>query len=144
MMQRYYKRSREECFDDDGWFHTGDLVRTDDDGYIYFIGRRSAMIKTAGANVAPAEVEKAIAKVTGGTVAHVLGLPDPERGQIVAAVIALEAGAEFDEQALRDGLAAELSSYKIPRRFAAVPSSQIPVMSSGKIDIARLTEVFDA
>ncbi len=67
LMQRYYKRSREECFDADGWFHTGDLVRTDDDGFVYFIGRRGAMIKTAGANVAPAEVEKAIAKVTGGT-----------------------------------------------------------------------------
>ena len=67
VMQRYYKRSREECFDADGWFHTGDLVRTDADGFVYFIGRRGAMIKTAGANVAPAEVEKAIAKVTGGT-----------------------------------------------------------------------------
>ena len=93
VMQRYYKRSREECFDADGWFHTGDLVRTDADGFVYFIGRRGAMIKTAGANVAPAEVERAIAKVTGGTVAHVLGLPDPERGQLVAAVVALEDGA---------------------------------------------------
>ncbi len=75
VMQRYYKRSREECFDADGWFHTGDLVRTDADGFVYFIGRRGAMIKTAGANVAPAEVEKAIAKVTGGTVAHVARTP---------------------------------------------------------------------
>ena len=144
MMQRYYKRSREECFDADGWFHTGDLVRTDDDGFVYFIGRRGAMIKTAGANVAPAEVEKAIAKVTGGMVAHVLGLPDPDRGQLVAAVIALEDGADFDEDVLRARLKDELSAYKIPRRFAAVPSSQIPVMSSGKIDLPRLTKVFDA
>ena len=104
LMQRYYKRSREECFDTDGWFHTGDLVRTDDDGFVYFIGRRGAMIKTAGANVAPAEVEKAIAKVTGGAVAHVVGLPDPDRGQLVAAVIALEDGAEFDEDMLRERL----------------------------------------
>ena len=135
VMQRYYKRSREECFDADGWFHTGDLVRTDDDGFVYFIGRRGAMIKTAGANVAPAEVEKAIAKVTGGTVAHVLGLPDPERGQLVAAVIALEDGAEFDEDVLRERLKDELSAYKIPRRFAAVPGSEIPVLSSGKVDL---------
>jgi acyl-CoA synthetase (AMP-forming)/AMP-acid ligase II len=144
MMQRYYKRSREECFDADGWFHTGDLVRLDDEGYVYFIGRLGAMIKTAGANVAPAEVERAIARVTGGTVAHVVGLPDPERGQVVAAVIALDEGAEFDEAALRERLAAELSSYKIPRRFAAIPSSKIPVMSSGKIDMPRLTRLFDA
>jgi acyl-CoA synthetase (AMP-forming)/AMP-acid ligase II len=144
LMQRYYKRSREECFDADGWFHTGDLVRTDHDGFVYFIGRRGAMIKTAGANVAPAEVERAIAKVTGGMVAHVVGLPDPERGQVVAAVIALENGTELDEAALRERLRDELSAYKIPRRFAAIPKSEIPVMSSGKIDLPRLTKIFDA
>ncbi|WP_006245813.1 class I adenylate-forming enzyme family protein [Mycolicibacterium tusciae] len=143
LMQRYYKRSREECFDADGWFHTGDLVRTDADGFVYFIGRRGAMIKTAGANVAPAEVEKAIAKVT-GMVAHVVGLPDDERGQVVAAVIVLPEDTELDEDALRECLKSELSSYKIPRRFAAVPASEIPVMSSGKIDMPRLTKVFDA
>jgi acyl-CoA synthetase (AMP-forming)/AMP-acid ligase II len=144
VMQRYYKRSREECFDADGWFHTGDLVRTDADGFVYFLGRRGAMIKTAGANVAPAEVERAIAKVTGGTVAHVLGLPDPERGQVVAAVVALEDGADFDEAAVRERLKAELSAYKIPKRFAAVPRSEIPVLSSGKIDLTALQKVFDA
>jgi acyl-CoA synthetase (AMP-forming)/AMP-acid ligase II len=143
VMQRYYKRSREECFDADGWFHTGDLVRTDADGFVYFIGRRGAMIKTAGANVAPAEVERAIAKVTGGTVAHVLGLPDPVRGQLVAAVVALEAGAEFDEAAVRERLKGELSVYKIPKRFAAVARSDIPLLSSGKVDLAALQKVFD-
>jgi acyl-CoA synthetase (AMP-forming)/AMP-acid ligase II len=101
------------------------------------------MIKTAGANVAPAEVEKAIAKVA-GFAAHVVGLPDPERGQVVAAVVALDEGAEFDEDALREGLKSELSSYKIPRRFAAVPAAEIPLMSSGKVDMPRLTKVFDA
>jgi acyl-CoA synthetase (AMP-forming)/AMP-acid ligase II len=142
LMQRYYKRAREECFDADGWFHTGDLVRTDSDGFVYFIGRRGAMIKTAGANVAPAEVEKAIAKVS-GFVAHVVGLPDPNRGQVVAAVIALDDGVEFDEAVLRERLKAELSAYKIPRRFAAVASADIPLMSSGKVDMPRLTRVFD-
>ena len=144
MMLRYYQRSREDCFDADGWFHTGDLVRTDDDGFVYFIGRRGAMIKTAGANVAPAEVERAIAKVTGGTVAYVVGIPDPDRGQVVAAVIALEDGADFDEAALRERLKAELSAYKIPKRFAAVPRSDIPVLSSSKVDLAALQQVFDA
>ena len=86
VMQGYHKRSREECFDADGWFHTGDLVRTDDDGFVYFVGRLSAMIKTAGANVSAAEVEKAIAKVA-GTEAHVVGVPDAERGELVAAVL---------------------------------------------------------
>lgn len=144
MMERYYKRSREECFDADGWFHTGDLVRTDADGFHYFVGRSSTMIKTAGANVAPAEVERAIAKVTGGLRSYVLGLPDADRGQIVAAVVAVEEGGPvFDEATVRERLRDELSSYKIPRRFAAVPGSRIPMMSSGKVDLKRLSEVFD-
>ena len=79
VMQHYHKRSREECFDADGWFHTGDLVRTDADGFHYYIGRRGSMIKSAGANVAPAEVEKAIAKASGGSTAYVFGIPDPDR-----------------------------------------------------------------
>lgn len=139
LMQRYYKRSREECFDADGWFHTGDLVRTDPDGFYYFLGRRDAMIKTAGANVAPAEVERAIAKVTGGIVAHVIGIPDPDRGQLVAAVLV---GGDTDTVALRELLRAELSAYKIPRRSATLAPEQIPLLSSGKIDRRRLAEVF--
>ncbi len=143
VMQGYYKRSREECFDADGWFHTGDLVRADDDGFMYFVGRLSAMIKTAGANVSAAEVEKAIAKV--GMVAHVVGIPDAERGQLVAAVIALPDGTDaFDDAALRELLRAELSAYKIPKRFAALPRADIPLLSSGKVDTQQLKKLFDA
>ena len=144
LMQRYYGRNREDCFDTDGWFHTGDLVRTDPDGFHYFIGRRDSMIKTAGANVAPAEVERAIAKVTGGAVAHVIGIPDAERGQIVAAAVVAEDGTEFDESALRDALKPELSAYKIPRRFVALSRAEVPLLSSGKLDVPRLKALFDA
>lgn len=139
VMQGYYKRSREECFDADGWFHTGDLVRADAEGFVYFVGRLSAMIKTAGANVSAAEVEKAIAKL--GLVAHVVGIPDDERGELVAAVI-IEA--DFDEAALRERLKTELSAYKIPRRFVGLPRAQVPLLSSGKVDMPRLKQLFDA
>jgi acyl-CoA synthetase (AMP-forming)/AMP-acid ligase II len=141
LMQGYYKRSREECFDADGWFHTGDLVRTDADGFFYFLGRAGAMIKTAGANVAPTEVEKAIAAVTGGLSAHVVGLADPGRGQIVAAAVSVPEGGTFDEEAVREKLKAELSSYKIPRRFVTLSPDQVPLMSSGKVDVRRLREL---
>ncbi|MBV9514684.1 MAG: acyl--CoA ligase [Mycobacteriaceae bacterium] len=143
LMQRYHRRSREECFDADGWFHTGDLVRTDPDGYYYFVGRRGSMIKTAGANVSPEEVEAAIARVSGGTPAHVVGIPDPERGQVVAAVIVSDS-ADFDESGLIRELKSQLSPYKIPKRFARLPSSAIPLLSSGKVDVQRLKEVFGA
>ncbi|OBF96699.1 AMP-binding protein [Mycobacterium sp. 852014-52450_SCH5900713] len=144
VMQRYYRRSREECFDADGWFHTGDLVRADADGFFYYVGRLSTMIKTAGANVSADEVERAIAKVAGGLTAHVVGVPDAQRGQLVAAVVVVPEGAAFDEAALRDGLKAELSAYKIPRRFLTLSRDQLPLLSSGKVDTRGLRELFDA
>jgi acyl-CoA synthetase (AMP-forming)/AMP-acid ligase II len=62
----------------------------------------------------------------------------------VAAVIAVEPGAEFDESMVRERLTTELSAYKIPKRFAVVPRSEIPLLSSGKVDIQLLAKVFDA
>ncbi len=148
VMQGYYGRSREDCFDADGWFHTGDLVRRDADGLFYFIGRASAMIKTSGANVAPAEVEKVLTEVCAaqdpGAVVHVLGLPDRDRGEIVAAVIATDTGKPLDEDRIRAELRSRLSSYKIPRRLAVLRRADIPMRSSGKVDGAALRELFDA
>lgn len=143
VMQGYYGREREQCFDADGWFHTGDLVRVDADGFVYFLGRRGSMIKTAGANVSPLEVEQAIARVAGGATAHVVGLPDAERGQLVGAVVVAAADHPVDERGLRDALAGELSSYKIPRRIVVVPAQRVPLLSSGKVDLRRLPELFD-
>lgn len=143
VMQGYYKRSREECFDADGWFHTGDLVRADADGFLYFVGRLSALIKTAGANVSAAEVEQAIAKF--GLVAHVVGIPDSQRGEVVAAVVVLPDAADtFDEAALHAQLKTELSAYKIPRRYLGLPRTQLPLLSSGKVDTRQLKKLFDA
>ncbi|GBG39729.1 class I adenylate-forming enzyme family protein [Mycobacterium montefiorense] len=145
VMQGYYKRSREECFDADGWFHSGDLVRTDADGFVYFVGRLRAMIKTAGANVSAAEVEQAITKVTGGAPAYVIGLPDPRRGQLVAAVVVRPDGAApFDDAALSERLKTELSAYKIPKRFITVHRADVPLLSSGKVDTRQLRKLFDA
>ncbi|WP_019927236.1 class I adenylate-forming enzyme family protein [Nocardia sp. BMG111209] len=143
LMQGYYKRSREDCFDADGWFHTGDLARVDTEGFVYFLGRLGSMIKTAGANVSPAEVAKAIATVTGGAVAHVIGLPDPERGQVVAAAVVVPDPHAFDAEELRRRLRTELSAYKVPRKLVGLTAAQVPLMSSGKVDIRQLGKVFD-
>jgi acyl-CoA synthetase (AMP-forming)/AMP-acid ligase II len=142
LMQRYHGRTREECFDADGWFHTGDLVRTDSDGLFYFQGRAGSMIKTAGANVSPAEVEKALTRVV-GCPAFVVGLADSERGQIVAAVVATEYPAGFDEAGVRAALRTELSAYKIPRLITAVRPAAVPLLSSGKVDLPGLARLFD-
>ena len=75
--------------------------------------------------------------------AHVVGIPDAERGQIVAAAVVTDGPAEFDESALRDALKSELSAYKIPRRFIALSRSEVPLLSSGKLDVPRLKAAFD-
>ena len=142
-MQRYYKRSREECFDADGWFRTGDLVRVDADGFVYFVGRLGAMIKTAGANVAPAEVETRDRQGQPGVTAYVIGIPDAERGQQVGRR-ASPPTASHRRVVAAQRLKQELSAYKIPKRIVAVPPARDPVLSSGKVDMHRLAAVFDA
>lgn len=139
VMQGYYGRSREECFDADGWLHTGDLVRVDEDGYFYYLARAGAMIKTAGANVTPGEVQRALAAQ--GVVAHVLGLPDEQRGQIVAAVIVNDS--QVDTEALRRALKHTLSAYKVPKRFVICHPAEVPMLSSGKVDMPALARLFD-
>ncbi|MDG4664604.1 class I adenylate-forming enzyme family protein [Mycobacterium sp. 236(2023)] len=147
LMQGYYGRSREETFDADGWFRTGDLVRRDDDGLFYFIGRAGSMIKTAGANVAPAEVEKAVTAalqtIDASVAVHVLGLPDDERGQIVAAAIATDSGAVIDRDTVSGAVRSLLSAYKIPRRVVSLRHGDVPMLSSGKVDLPALRKLFD-
>jgi acyl-CoA synthetase (AMP-forming)/AMP-acid ligase II len=140
LMEGYLGRERHEVFDPDGWFRTGDLVATDADGFLYFKGRKGDMIKTAGANVSPREVEAAILDAT-GLVAHVLGVDDEARGQLVAAAVVVPPGRELDEDDLRAQLAVRLSAYKLPRRVRVFAEGTIPMMSSGKIDARALKEL---
>jgi acyl-CoA synthetase (AMP-forming)/AMP-acid ligase II len=101
------------------------------------------MIKTAGANVSPREVEAAIAEVT-GLVAHVVGVDDTERGQVVAAALRVprdEDAPATDE--LRVALRKRLSAYKVPARFLALADDEVPMLSSGKLDARALKDLFD-
>jgi acyl-CoA synthetase (AMP-forming)/AMP-acid ligase II len=141
LMEGYYGRERHEVFDADGWYRTGDIVHVDDDGFFYFEGRRGDMIKTSGANVSPREVEAAIQDLTGLT-AHVIGLPDDARGQLVAAAIRVPPGRAVDEHALREQLASRLSSYKVPRRLLLLRDDAVPLLSSGKLDRPALEALF--
>jgi acyl-CoA synthetase (AMP-forming)/AMP-acid ligase II len=137
LMEGYYGRERHETFDPDGWFDTGDLFETDADGFLYFKGRRSDMIKTSGANVSPREVEAAIDDAS-GLVAHVIGIDDEARGQIVAAAVRSPSPAEVDVEALRTALRERLSAYKVPRLIVALTDEDVPMMSSGKLDLRAL------
>jgi acyl-CoA synthetase (AMP-forming)/AMP-acid ligase II len=143
LMEGYYGRERFEVFTPDEWYGTGDLFRVDDDGFFYFLGRRGDMIKTAGANVSPREVEAALRDVTGGLGALVLGVPDPERGHVVAAVVLADPEQRPDLDQLRVELRERLSAYKVPRRFVVVAPDALPMLSSGKPDTRAIVELFD-
>jgi acyl-coenzyme A synthetase/AMP-(fatty) acid ligase len=142
LMDGYLGRERHETFDADDWYHTGDLVSIDRDGYVYFRGRSGDLIKTAGANVSPREVEAAILEVS-GFVAHVVGVDDETRGQVVAALVRAPAGS-VDTEELRTRLKSVLSAYKVPRRVLVVPDDEVPMMSSGKLDLRALKELLCA
>ena len=121
LMEGYDGRERHETFDSNGWYDTGDLVTVDRDGFFYFRGRGSDMIKTAGANVSPREVEAAILEVS-GLVAHVVGVEDEARGQVVAALVCAPADGDFDVGDLPSG-SGPLGSGSRPTRCPAGSSS---------------------
>jgi acyl-CoA synthetase (AMP-forming)/AMP-acid ligase II len=141
VMQGYYGRERGDTFTADGWYRTGDLAHMDAEGYVFFKGRNNDMIKTAGANVSPREVEAALREATGGLTSYVLGIPDPARGQIVAAALIAGPGEHYELEALKPQLAARLSAYKLPRKLVTLREAEVPILSSGKVDMRALAEL---
>jgi acyl-CoA synthetase (AMP-forming)/AMP-acid ligase II len=140
LMAGLYKKEREETFDANGYYHTGDRGYIEN-GRIFFRGRYSEMVKSAGANVSPLEVENVLQSFPDVKMAFVLGLPDPERGEIVGAVIVPE-GADLDVQEVRERVNKELSAYKVPVRWQVLDEGDVPWLASGKIDKRTLREQF--
>jgi acyl-CoA synthetase (AMP-forming)/AMP-acid ligase II len=138
LMEGYYGRSRSEVFEPDGWWRTGDLGSFDAAGFFYIAGRRGEMIKTSGANVAPREVEAVLQDIVGGRQCLVVGVPDELRGQLVVAVIVDEQNGAVDEEDIRRKAAERLSQYKIPRRVLRFSRVEIPMLSSGKVNMREL------
>jgi acyl-CoA synthetase (AMP-forming)/AMP-acid ligase II len=142
LMLGLYKQEREDVFDRDGYYHTGDAGYFDADGVLFFKARLGEMIKTAGANVAPREVEVVIETFPEVVSAFVVGLPDPVRGQNVAAAVVLKRDAQLDADTARTRLREQLSSYKVPREWWFAAKEELPFTDSGKIDKKRLTALF--
>ena len=144
VMQGLHKVLFEDTFDADGFYHTGDGGRFDADGVLFFEARLGDMIKTAGANVAPREVEVLLEAFPEVSSAFVVGLPDPARGQEVAAALVLSPGATLDAATCRERLAKDLSAYKLPRRVFLCNKAELPFTDSGKIDKRRLAAILTA
>jgi acyl-CoA synthetase (AMP-forming)/AMP-acid ligase II len=129
----FYKKERSEVFTPDGFYNTGDkgYLR---DGELYFTGRLTEMIKTSGNNVAPPEVEAVFRSLPEVEDAHVLGVPDDTRGEIVAALVVLSDGASIRPDDLRERVREQLSNYKVPRAVFIVEKGEVPWLASGKPD----------
>lgn len=138
VMQGLYKVEREDCFDEDGFYHSGDSGHLNDEGFLFFKARLGDLIKTAGANVAPREVEIVIDEQPEVQCSYVVGLPHPDRGQEVAGAVILNAGQTLDASTLRQRLKQDLSSYKVPGKLFFCAKDDIPFTDSGKVDKRRL------
>lgn len=123
-----------------GWYHTGDLGTIDDEGYLHITGRAREIIRTGGESVAPPEVETALATYPGIRDTAVIGVPDERWGEVVCAVVVLEAGiAPPDVDSLRDHVADVLAPFKHPRRVVVVEA--IPrTAATGQVQRALLRE----
>ncbi|HQV58990.1 MAG TPA: AMP-binding protein, partial [Ilumatobacteraceae bacterium] len=135
------KRDRDEVFDADGFYRTGDYVLVDG-GALRFRGRRGDMIKSAGANVAAAEVETALRRLEGVDEAFVVGIPDQDRGAVPGAAVVAKLGATLSEAGLLAELGKVLAGYKLPRRILILDSvADIPMTPTGKLRQHELREL---
>ena len=120
------------------WWSTGDVVRSDDDGYLWYEGRDDDLILSAGYRIGPFEVESALLTHPAVAEAAAVAAPDEERGSVVRAVVVLREGAPGDELAreLQEHVKATTAPYKYPRivEFA----DELPKTASGKIKRAEL------
>jgi long-chain acyl-CoA synthetase len=114
-----------------GWFHSGDLAKMDEDGYFFIVDRKKDLIIRGGYNVYPREVEEVLYEHPAVAEAAVIGLPDAEWGEEVGACVALKAGAEAGTDELQAWVKERIAAYKYPRVVWLVP--ELPKGPTGKI-----------
>jgi acyl-CoA synthetase (AMP-forming)/AMP-acid ligase II len=114
----------------DGWLHTGDIGRFDEEGYLYIVDRKKDMVISGGENVASREVEEVMRLHPAVRDCAVIGLPDPRWGESICCVLQLES--EVSDRELIDHCRRHLASFKTPRRWIRVAS--LPLNAAGKVD----------
>jgi malonyl-CoA/methylmalonyl-CoA synthetase len=126
----------------DGWFITGDLGTMDISGYVSIVGRGKDLIISGGYNIYPAEVEALLDEIPGVRESAVIGVPHPDLGEAVVAVIAADPQAGLDDGAILAALADQLARFKQPRRIHFVDA--LPRNSMAKIQKNVLRERYSA
>jgi fatty-acyl-CoA synthase len=124
----------------DGWLHTGDATRIDEDGFYYIVDRWKDMYISGGENVYPAEVENVLHQITAIAEAAVIGVPDPQWGEVGMAIVALKPGQSLSEAQILKHCAANLARFKCPRLIRFVDA--LPRNATGKIHKPSLRENF--
>ena len=127
---RMPEKTREE-FTADGWFRTGDMGRLDAQGYLSIVGRAKDLIITGGYNVYPKEIELVIDAMPGVLESAVIGLPHPDFGEAVTAVVVARPGTELSELQIIQHVKAQLANYKVPKRVILLPD--LPRNAMGKV-----------
>ena len=120
-----------ETLEKDGWLHSGDLAKIDNEGYYYIVDRKKDMILTAGYNVYPAEIERVLAKHSSISIAAVGKENDKLKGEIAKAYVVLKENERISEEELINFCKTHLAAYKCPRKVIFV--DDVPKTSSGKI-----------
>ena len=123
----------------DGWLHTGDIARMDEDGFIYIVDRKKDMVLRGGENVYCVEVEAAIYRHPAVAECSVFGVPDDRMGEEVAAAIFLKEGETLDADSLREEMAKNIAKHKLPR-FVFFVDEPLPRNASGKFLRRELRE----
>lgn len=115
----------------DGWFATGDVAKTDEEGYYFIVDRKKDMIIRAGYNVYPREIEEVLYEHPAVAEAAVVGTPHSEFGEEVAAVVVLKEGATATPEELREYVKSQVAAYKYPRRVVVI--DELPHGPTGKV-----------
>jgi len=145
LMEHYVGKTRDECLDPDGFFHTGDAGWFDEAGFLHWTGRRSEMIKTGGANVSPAEIEVALRAFGPAKLARVIGRPDARLGEIAVLCLVLRDGETASTEDVRSFLRERLASYKVPKEILFLADGEVPMTSSDtKVRDEELRRIIDA
>ncbi|MFL6857943.1 MAG: malonate--CoA ligase [Allosphingosinicella sp.] len=131
-----------EAFRDDGFFISGDMGLIDEAGYVRIVGRDKDLVITGGLNVYPAEVEAAIEALPGVAECAVIGVPHPDFGEAVVAVIIRDPSAVLDEAGVGTALSDTIAAYKRPKRIILAES--LPRNAMGKVEKKQLRESFAA
>ena len=136
---RMPEKTREELLED-GFFVTGDLAMVDEHGYVHIVGRDKDMVISGGYNVYPKEVEQVIDEIEGVKESAVIGVPHPDFGEGVTAVVVPEADAGLDERQVIDFLKDRLAKYKQPKRVLFVDA--LPYNTMGKVQKNELRKIY--